>query len=343
MINKSKYRLLALDLDGTLTNHQKQVSDKNKLYIRRAQEAGVDIILASGRPVIGIENVARALDLYHTGGYILAYNGGQIIDCKTGKSLVERFIPMSYYHDICDVIHHFRAFPLTYNDVGVICENDEDMYVKKEGYNNSVPVIKVPSLEAEVKKPVVKCTGAELTAETLYHIGLPVEDIPELVKECRTTPCMMPYVTTFFMPRAEGDRPNVVPDGAKNFAFVGEFVETPRDTVFTTEIAIRTGMEAVYTLANLDRAVPECWGSPYDVREMLRATSYLMDHKKTLEFLMPKAAPVMEKAGKVCGTVAAPVVKACKTFLPKAANQVVKTSVFKENVVFDLLKLNGLI
>ena len=153
---KSKYRLLALDLDGTLTNHQKQVSEKNKLYIRRAQEIGVDVILASGRPVIGIENVARALGLYHTGGYILAYNGGQIIDCKTGHSLVERFIPMEYYHDICDVIHHFRAYPLTYNDFGVICENDEDRYVQKEGYNNSVPIIKVPSLEAEVRKPVVK-------------------------------------------------------------------------------------------------------------------------------------------------------------------------------------------
>ena len=153
---QSKYRLLALDLDGTLTNHQKQVSEKNKIYIRRAQEAGVDIILASGRPVIGIENVARALDLYHTGGYILAYNGGQIIDCKTGKSLVERFIPMEYYHDICDVIHRFRVFPLTYNDAGVICEDDEDIYVKKEGYNNSVPIIKVPSLEAAVTKPVVK-------------------------------------------------------------------------------------------------------------------------------------------------------------------------------------------
>ena len=152
----SKYRLLALDLDGTLTNHQKQISEKNKKYIRRAQEMGVDIILASGRPVIGIENVARALDLYHTGGYILAYNGGQIIDCKTGRALVERFIPMDYYHDICDVIHHFHAFPLTYNDVGVICEDDENIYVKKEGYNNSVPIIKVASLEAEVSKPVVK-------------------------------------------------------------------------------------------------------------------------------------------------------------------------------------------
>ncbi len=154
--NSNKYRLLALDLDGTLTNHQKQVSEKNKQYMRLAQQKGVDIILASGRPVIGIENVARALDLYQTGGYILAYNGGQIIDCKTGKSLVERFIPMDYYHDICDVIHHFHAFPLTYNDVGVICEDDEDIYVKKEAYNNSVPIIKVPSLEAVVTKPVVK-------------------------------------------------------------------------------------------------------------------------------------------------------------------------------------------
>ena len=157
MTNQSnKYRLLALDLDGTLTNREKQISEKNKLYIRRAQEMGVDIILASGRPVIGIENVARALDLYQTGGYILAYNGGQIIDCKSGKSLVERFIPMEYYHDICDVIHHFHVFPLTYNDVGVICEEDEDQYVRKEGYNNSVPIIKVPSLEAEVTRPVVK-------------------------------------------------------------------------------------------------------------------------------------------------------------------------------------------
>ena len=156
MKETSKFQLLALDLDGTLTNSQKQVSSKNRHYIRLAQDKGVKIVLASGRPVIGIEQVAKALDLYHLGGYILAYNGGQILDCKTGKSLVERFIPMAYYHDICEVIHQFSVFPLTYNEVGVICENDEDIYVKREGYNNSVPIVKVPSLEAEVKKPVVK-------------------------------------------------------------------------------------------------------------------------------------------------------------------------------------------
>lgn len=151
-----KYRLLALDLDGTLTNREKQVSLKNREFIRRAQKRGTDIILASGRPVIGIEKIAQSLDLHHTGGYILAYNGGHILDCKTGKSLVKRLVPMEYTHDICEVIHQFHVFPLTYNETGVICENDEDIYVKREAYNNSIPVIKVPSLEQAIREPVVK-------------------------------------------------------------------------------------------------------------------------------------------------------------------------------------------
>ena len=58
---------------------------------------------------------------------------------------------------------------------------------------------------------------------------------------------MMPYVTAFFMPRAAGDRPDVVPEGCVNFAFLGQFAQTPRDTIFTTEYSVRTAMEAVYT------------------------------------------------------------------------------------------------
>lgn len=155
-MNTSKFRLLALDLDGTLTNSQKKVSPKNLEFIRMAQEKGVDIILASGRPVIGIESVAKTLNLYSTGGYILAYNGGQIIDCKLNKALIEHFIPSQYYHEICSIIHRFHVFPLTYNQTGVICENDENKYVHKECYNNSVPLYKVESLEAELNQPVVK-------------------------------------------------------------------------------------------------------------------------------------------------------------------------------------------
>ena len=72
-----------------------------------------------------------------------------------------------------------------------------------------------------------------------------------------------------------------MPDGAVNFAFIGQFAETPRDTIFTTEYSMRTGMESVYTLLNVDRGVPEVWGSKYDVREILRACYYAID-KKTL-------------------------------------------------------------
>lgn len=134
-----------------------------------------------------------------------------------------------------------------------------------------------------VKKPMAACTGAELCAEWLYHIGVPTDRIDYLAhNECNTTPTMMPYVTSFFEPRRKGDRPDVVPAGSVNLAFIGQYAETPRDTVFTTEYSIRTGMEAVYTLCNVDRGVPEVWGSVFDVRDLLTATVKLADGK-TLE------------------------------------------------------------
>ena len=68
-----------------------------------------------------------------------------------------------------------------------------------------------------------------------------------------------------------------------NFAFLGQFAETPRDTIFTTEYSMRTGMEAVYTLLNVDRGVPEVWGSVYDIRDLLNATVQLRDGKKITE------------------------------------------------------------
>ena len=136
-----------------------------------------------------------------------------------------------------------------------------------------------------VKKPMRECTGEEVCREWLYHIGVPTDKIDDWAKDrCNTTTCFMPYINAFFQPRKEEDRPLVVPKGAVNFAFLGQFAETPRDTIFTTEYSIRTGMEAVYTLLNVDRGVPEVWGSKYDVRELLRAAYYAVD-KKSLDEL----------------------------------------------------------
>ncbi len=134
-----------------------------------------------------------------------------------------------------------------------------------------------------VKKAMRNCTGEEVCREWLYHLGVPTNKINALAKDaCNTTTCFMPYINAFFQPRKNSDRPLVVPQGAVNFAFVGQFAETPRDTIFTTEYSMRTGMEAVYTLLNVDRGVPEVWGSCYDVRELLRACYYALD-KKSLD------------------------------------------------------------
>ncbi len=135
-----------------------------------------------------------------------------------------------------------------------------------------------------VKKPMRECTGKEICMEWLYHLGVPESEIETLAENsANTVPCMMPYITAFFMPRTKGDRPDVVPAGAVNFAFLGQFAETERDTIFTTEYSIRTGMEAVYTLLDVDRGVPEVWGSVYDVRDLLNATVQLRDGKKLTE------------------------------------------------------------
>ena len=84
-------------------------------------------------------------------------------------------------------------------------------------------------------------------------------------------------------------------DGCVNFAFLGQFAETPRDTVFTTEYSVRTAMEAVYGLLGVDRGVPEVWGSVYDIRELLDSTVKLMDGKSPLDIELPGPLNLLKK------------------------------------------------
>ena len=147
-----------------------------------------------------------------------------------------------------------------------------------------------------IKKPMKECNGKEITAEWLYHLGIPTEEIDDLAaNHANCTPTMMPYITAFFMPRSAGDRPDVIPDGCVNAAFLGQFAETPRDTIFTTEYSVRTAMEAVYGLCGVDRGVPAVWGSVYDVRDLLDSTVKLMDGKSPLEMKLPLPLELLKK------------------------------------------------
>lgn len=149
-----------------------------------------------------------------------------------------------------------------------------------------------------IKKSITECSGSEIAQEWLYHMGVPVEEIPNLANHsANTIPCYMPYITSYFMARATGDRPLVVPEKSKNLAFIGNFSETERDTVFTTEYSVRTAMEAVYTLVNIDRGVPEVFASAYDIRTLLNSTGRLMDGKKLAEIKVPWLIKILEKRG----------------------------------------------
>ncbi|MDN2453527.1 oleate hydratase [Lactobacillus sp. UCMA15818] len=144
-----------------------------------------------------------------------------------------------------------------------------------------------------IQKKITECSGKEICEEFLYHIGVPENQIANIAQAANSIPVNMPYITSYFMPRTTGDRPLVVPAGSQNLAFIGNFAETPRDTVFTTEYSVRTAMEAVYQLLDVDRGVPEVFASSFDLRTILNSIYYLNDQKSLPELPLNK----LEKVG----------------------------------------------
>ena len=169
-ISLMKYRAIALDLDGTLLNSQKEISKKNKEVIMKAAKAGVKIILASGRPVPGIKKIAKQLHLEEVGGYILAYNGGMIIDCKSGEIIRREVIPTDYYTDIVHCANKQGITTLTYDSDGIITNDETDEYVEFESRINNISIRQVFHLEEEAQlDPPVKflCVGDHKTLQQL--------------------------------------------------------------------------------------------------------------------------------------------------------------------------------
>ncbi len=139
-----------------------------------------------------------------------------------------------------------------------------------------------------IKKPIEQCSGQEIAQELMYHLGVIEEDIQTFSEtSCVVTPVYMPFITSYFMLREPDDRPAVIPEGSKNLAFIGNFADTERDTVFTTEYSVRTAMEAVYQLLDVERGVPEVFDSAYDIRTLASAIYYLTDKKKITSSDLP--------------------------------------------------------
>ena len=152
-----KYKLLVLDLDGTLTNSKKEITRHTKETLIKAQEAGLKVVLASGRPTYGVAPLANELELQKYEGYILAYNGGEIIDWKTRELMYEKqldsdLLPYLYR---CAKENDFAI--VTYENEYVLTEKPDDEYVLKEALLNIMKIKKVDNFLEAVKHPITKC------------------------------------------------------------------------------------------------------------------------------------------------------------------------------------------
>lgn len=151
-----KYRMIVLDLDGTLTNRDKEITPRTKEALFKLKQAGGVIVLASGRPTYGIMPIAKELKLHETGGYVLSFNGGRIIDCKSGETIFAKELPVSSNQRIIRMAKEYGVNILTYEDDLIIAADASDEYVCKEAVINKLEVKEVKDMENYVKFPVVK-------------------------------------------------------------------------------------------------------------------------------------------------------------------------------------------
>lgn len=140
------FRAIALDLDGTLTNHDKVVTPRTRQALLKAQELSTVIILASGRPTYGIVPVAECLELEKRGGYILSYNGGNIVNAKTAEKLFSQFLPDAVIPILYKYAREHGYALLGYAGNEIITEMPDDPYVKEESRINKMNIRKVDNL-----------------------------------------------------------------------------------------------------------------------------------------------------------------------------------------------------
>ena len=152
-----KYKVLVLDIDGTLTNSQKIITQKTKRILHDVQTQGVKLVLASGRPTPGITPLAEELELEKFGGFILPFNGAKIIDYRSKNTVFEQVLPMKMLPLLYQSSREYDIPIVTYDDCSIITERSDDQYVNIEARINKMPVRQVDSFIDTVNFQVTKC------------------------------------------------------------------------------------------------------------------------------------------------------------------------------------------
>ncbi len=152
------YKAIVLDLDGTLTNNKKEITPKTREALLRAQQKGMRVILASGRPTYGIRPLADELQIGHHGGYVMAYNGGCVTRWDTraivfNQTLDANLVPI--LHRAAKEGGDFEI--LTYQGEGIAATDISNEYVRHEAFINKMPLTQYDDFVAQVQHPINKC------------------------------------------------------------------------------------------------------------------------------------------------------------------------------------------
>lgn len=153
----SKYQLLVLDLDGTLTNSKKEISEANKKALMHAQQLGVKIALASGRPTPGMVKLADELELHNYGGFILSYNGGKIIDCANKNTVYQNTLPDHILPHLYNTANEFELSIIRYEDNNILTETTGDKYIDYESWLCSMNIVIVDDFTGNINQSTPKC------------------------------------------------------------------------------------------------------------------------------------------------------------------------------------------
>lgn len=154
---RMKYKMIVLDLDGTLTNNKKEITPRTKEALMKAQAKGVKIVLASGRPTYGIMPLAEELELKKNCGFILAFNGGKIIDCSDCRTIFEQKLDETLVPLLYHAAKEAGMQILTYQGEGIVATDKNDKYVQEEARINKMPVEEYDDFLQQLVYPVNKC------------------------------------------------------------------------------------------------------------------------------------------------------------------------------------------
>ncbi len=165
-------KLLALDLDGTLTNSKKEVTPRTRKVLTEMMKRGHTVVLASGRPTPGVLRVAESIDLHKYDGYVLSYNGGKVTKCSTGEVLNEQYLPEK----------------MTYNENGIVANMHNDEFMELEAFINHMDIVHYQNPLEQITAPVNKCLGTAPVETALKFVKIFADKFQGYISVGRSEP-----------------------------------------------------------------------------------------------------------------------------------------------------------